>query len=177
MVSDSDGKNFPWYGNKTEVVEITGPQAACSLHHVSMNDNFHPHITWDTPVSDLNLCRLTRVKRHQKFLTWLVAMDSMNDDFIVLSTFKWVMRIEIEVDPTRELGERARVVGEELQEQPYPVQSNVRIPSCALYPTSANSSQVLVWYPRSRESLRQVVLGPKKFRPEHKNSGSSDSSY
>jgi hypothetical protein len=162
MVSDSDGKNFPWYGNKTEVVSIVGPQATSTLHHVSMNDNFHPHITWDTPVSSLNLARLTRVEREQKFLTWLVAMDVAHGDFIVLRTYRWQMRLEIEVDPTRELGERARVVSEQCLRQPYPIESNIRIPSCALYPTSANSSQILVWYPGSRDSLRQVVLGPKK---------------
>ena len=188
MVSDSDGKNFPWYGNKTEVVCVRGPQSRCTLHQVTMNDNFHPHITWDVPTAsdessahtdkhESASMRLTRVKRDQKFVTWLAAMDVVRGDFVVLKTYKWRMNVEIEVDVRRALGERARLVSEPIQKQPVLLKSNVRIPNCALYPSNANSSQILVWHSakndhhhgkackaNSKMKKPLVILGPKCYK-------------
>jgi hypothetical protein len=164
MVSDSDGTNFPWYGSKTEVADVVGPQDNPTLHHVSMNDNFHPHITWDIPTSGSSANRLTRVTREQKFLTWLVAMEVVRGEFFVLKTYRWGMHVEIAVDPSKKLGQRARVVSEQCPRQPYLLKKNVRVPSCALYPSNANSSQILVWYPRSQKSRRQLILGPNGLK-------------
>ena len=99
MISDSDGKLFPWYGNKTEVCLVKGPKSSYSAYSVSMNDNFYPHVTWDIPTSSERKPRLTRVKREQSFLTWLVAMNVMTGHLIVLKTLKWQMLLEIQIDP------------------------------------------------------------------------------
>ena len=161
MISDSDGKNFPWYGNKSEVCLIKGPIASSSSHTVHMNDNFCPHITWDLPVSSSKIKKpkLTNVKREQSFTTWLVAMDVTNGSFIVLKTVKWKMKLEIEVDPTKELGKRAKLISEPIQSQPEIIKNNIDIPECALYPPNANSSQYLIWRPNDRKSF--VIINPK----------------
>lgn len=196
MVGDSDGKNFPFYGDKNEVQSIEGPTNEHTFHSVTMNDHFRPHITWDTPIStdkdnnsdSINMdrilsdkektaklaatkrinqkpsCKLTHVKRHQKFVTWLVALDMARGRLHVIQTFKWRMRIEIDVDPTKELGQRGKLVTNDymnydgtisntaFQKPVRALTTNIPIPECALFPTSANSSQRLVWRagPRAR---------------------------
>ena len=161
MVSDSDGKNFPWYGSKTEVALIKGPQFAYTKHFVSMNDNFYPHITWDVPVNAYHTPKLTNVKRNQKFITWLVAMDVKNGYFIVLKAFKWRMKLEIEINPAKPLGQRARLISNPVPKQPRLMKNNIKIPNCALYPTNANSTQVLVWHPRKNSPI--IVVAPKCY--------------
>lgn len=160
MISDSDGKNFPWYGSKTEVVLIKGPQPS-TKYIVSMNDNFYPHITWDVPIDTFRSAKLTNVKRHQKFLTWLVAFDVKNGYFVVLKTFKWRMKVEIDVNPLRPLGKRARLISNPVPKQPEELKNNSKIPNCALLPANANSTQLLVWYPRNDEPL--IVVPPKYY--------------
>ena len=165
MVSDSDGKNFPWYGSKTEVALIEGPQVNITKHNISMNDNFYPHITWDVPVETYRSPKLTNVKRNQKFLTWLVALDVKNGFFVVLKTFKWRMKVEIEINPSKPLGQRAKLVSSPKQKQPEEQSCNFKIPSCALYPSNANSSQVLVWYPKYKKPV--VVVAPKCYNTSY----------
>lgn len=167
MISDSDGKNFPWYGGKTEVITIKGPQSTPTTHQVTMNDNFYPHVTWDLPFSDERVARLTHVKRYQRFLTWLVALDVVNNQFIVLRTFKWRMKIEIEIDPTKELGKRATLISNPEQKQPVCLQKNIKIPNCALYPSNANSSQTLVWY--SKNAKQHKIVASKCYNHYLKN--------
>lgn len=167
MISDSDGKNFPWYGNKTEVCLIKGPTKTSSSYSVHMNDNFCPHITWDIPVSmsRIKKPKLTNVKRDQSFITWLAAMDVNNGNFLVLKTIKWRMWLEIQVDPNKELGKRARLVSDPVPVQPEILKHNLSIPECALYPPNANSSQYLVWRPSERKSF--VIIDPKCFQHEN----------
>jgi hypothetical protein len=174
MISDSDGKNFPWYGSRTEVCQIKGPQANYTRHEATMNDNFNPHITWNTPMSQDgddddpkgDVVRLTHVKRDQKFYTWLVAMDVLNRTLIVLRTYKWRMKLDIGVDPQKELGQRARLLGGSYQKQPCLV-PNVSVPNCALYPPNANSSQVLVWRGANNTAKPIVVVTSKTFNHHH----------
>lgn len=161
MISDSDGKNFPWYGSKSEVVLIKGPQTNYTTHCVSMNDNFYPHVTWDIPTSRHHNPKLTNVKRNQKFITWLVAMDVVNNSFIVLRTYKWKMKLEISINPLNELGNRAKLVSEPLPKQPKLLKHNLSIPNCALYPANANSTQMLVWHPRFSKPM--IVVAPRCF--------------
>lgn len=161
MVSDSDGKNFPWYGSKSEVVLIKGPQPGFTTHQVSMNDNFYPHVTWDIPTSTEKMPRLTNVQRDQKFYTWLVAMDVLNGNFVVLKTYKWRMKLEIHVDPLKELGQRAKLISDPVPRQPNPLKYNLKIPNCALYPTNANSAQMLIWRPKDNNPI--TVVAPKCY--------------
>ena len=159
MISDSDGKNFPWYGGKTEVSSIKGPQINSTTHKVSMDDNFHPHITWDIPISNEKIPRLTNIKRNQTFYTWLAAINVVDSQFIVLKTFKWKMDLEIKIDPKKEQGKRAQLISNPVPEQPIELRENMRIPNCALYPSNANSSQVLMWRPD--DSFPMAVVLPK----------------
>ena len=159
MVSDSDGRNFPWYGSRNEVSVVKGPQNTHTTHTVSMNDNFYPHVTWDIPTSNEKISRLTNIKRVQTFYTWLVAMDVVNTQFVVLKTFKWTMNLEIAVDPSKQLGQRARLISAPEQQQPMVLKENIKIPNCALYPSNANSCQVLMWRPNGASPV--VVVGPR----------------
>lgn len=76
-ISDSDGVSYPWYGNTTETVTLTGPTSKPSRLTVSMNDNFYPSVTWAVPISNSNTPMLTHITRDQSFITWLVAMNSV----------------------------------------------------------------------------------------------------
>ncbi len=163
MISDSDGKNYPWYGSTQEVKLIEGPKEEFQNFTVTMNDNFHPHVTWDIPTSMERIPRLTNVKRDQFFYTWLVAMDVLKGNFIVLKTVQWQMKLEIHVDPNKSLGNRAKLISNPEQEQPHILKKNIKIPKCALYPINANSAQVLIWRPY--KSKPEMVIKPKYFRP------------
>ena len=44
MVSDADGKQYPWYGSKTEVHNIEGPTLQANFITIHMNDNFFPQV-------------------------------------------------------------------------------------------------------------------------------------
>ena len=163
MVSDSDGKNFPFYGNKNEVAVIIGPKSNSTLHQVIMTDNFCPHVTWDLPINQQRHVRLTNVKRNQKFITWLVAMNMQNSTFIVLKTYKWSIKLEIDVNPLSELGSRAKLVSDQEQKQPRELKKNLKIPNCALYPSNANGCQRLIWH-SSKISDPLIVLSSKLAR-------------
>ena len=169
MVSDSDGKQFPWYGSKTEVCLIKGPKSMHSVYEVRMNDNFYPHVTWDIPTSNEKIPRLTRVNREQSFLTWLVAMNVVTGRFLVLKTIKWHMLLELDIDPRKELGKRVRLVNGAVPSQPILLDKNIRIPKCALYPANANSSQYLVWRPSGHNSIPKIIVQPKSCNHHFEN--------
>ncbi|XP_043913863.1 protein FAM78A [Protopterus annectens] len=158
-ISDSDGVNYPWYGNTTETCTITGPTKKDTKFTVSMNDNFYPSITWAVPISDSNIAHLTRIYRDQSFTTWLVAIKTTTDDMIVLQTIKWKMKLEIAVDPTKPLGQRAKLQEPIAQEQPRILSKNELIPPNALVKPNANDAQVLMWRPAVGEPI--VVIPPK----------------
>ncbi|UJR26438.1 hypothetical protein I4U23_007768 [Adineta vaga] len=165
MISDSDGRNYPFYGSKSEVIEIQGPCSDYTTLKVLMNDNFYPHITWDIPTSNERLARLTSVKRHQSFYTWLVAMNARNGSILVLKTISWQMNLEIRIDPTKPQGSRATLVSDPVPVQPEILKQNIRIPTCVLYPPNANSAQILVWHPGCRlneTSKRPEIVVPPR---------------
>jgi hypothetical protein len=138
MISDSDGRNYPFYGSKSEVIELHGPHLDYQTIKVLMNDNFYPHITWDIPTSNERLSRLTHVKRHQSFYTWLVAMNACNGSILVLKTISWQMNLEINIDPLKPQGSRATLISDPIPLQPEILKQNIRIPSCVLYPPNVN---------------------------------------
>ena len=43
MISDADGKQYPWYGAKRELSQLDGPCNKQSLT-LEMNDNFFPQV-------------------------------------------------------------------------------------------------------------------------------------
>ena len=138
MISDSDGRNYPFYGSKSEVIELQGPCLDYQTIKVHMNDNFYPHITWDIPTSNERLARLTHVKRHQSFFTWLVAMNAHTGSILVLKSISWQMNLEIKIDPSRPQGSRARLISDPIPNQPEILKQNIRIPTCVLYPPNVN---------------------------------------
>nr|XP_046263664.1 protein FAM78B [Scatophagus argus] len=158
-ISDSDGVSYPWYGNTTETVTLTGPTSKPSRLTVSMNDNFYPSVTWAVPISNSNTPMLTHITRDQSFITWLVAMNSVTKERIVLQTVRWRMRVDIAVDPDMPLGSRASLVGCPYQEQPHILNYQEPIPPNALGRPNANDAQVLMWRPRRGAPL--VVIPPK----------------
>ncbi|XP_076857372.1 protein FAM78B [Brachyhypopomus gauderio] len=158
-ISDSDGLSYPWYGNTTETVALSGPTGKPSRFTVSMNDNFYPSVTWAVPVSESNVPMLTHISRDQSFTTWLVALNTATQEKILLQTVKWRMRVEITVDPTQPLGSRARLVGPPHQDQPKVLTRMEPIPHNALGKPNANDAQVLMWRPT--RGLPQVVIPSK----------------
>lgn len=158
-ISDSDGVNYPWYGNTTETCTVVGPTKKDTKFTVSMNDNFYPSVTWGVPVSDSNVPMLSSIWRDQSFTTWLVAINQTSGEVLVLQTVRWRMRLHIEVDPDRVLGQRARLLEPVAQEQPQVLGKNEPIPSNAMVKPNANDAQVLMWRPRTGEPV--VVIPPK----------------
>ncbi|XP_028648857.1 protein FAM78A isoform X1 [Erpetoichthys calabaricus] len=159
-ISDSDGVNYPWYGNTTETHKIEGPTKKDSKFLVSMNDNFYPSVTWGIPVSASNVAQLTSIRRDQSFTTWLVAMNQATNETIVLHTIKWRMRLHIDVDPSKPLGQRAKLLEPIAQEQPQILSQNEPIPPHAMLKPNANDAQVLMWRPTSGDPI--VVIKPKQ---------------
>jgi hypothetical protein len=139
MISDADGRNYPFYGSKSELIELHGPTVDYRSIQVRMNDNFYPHITWDIPTSSERLSRLTHVKRNQAFYTWLVAMNACNGSILVLKTIRWKMNLEIHVDPTQLQGSRATLISNPIPSQPEILKDNVRIPISVLYPPNVST--------------------------------------
>ncbi|XP_073078756.1 protein FAM78A isoform X2 [Manis javanica] len=158
-ISDSDGVNYPWYGNTTETCTIVGPTRRDSRLIISMNDNFYPSVTWAVPVSESNVAKLTDIYRDQSFTTWLVATNTSTNDMIILHTLHWRMQLSIEVNPNRPLGQRARLREPIAQDQPKILSKNEPIPPSALVKPNANDAQVLMWRPKFGQPL--VVIPPK----------------
>ncbi|XP_061657600.1 protein FAM78A isoform X2 [Syngnathoides biaculeatus] len=158
-ISDSDGVNYPWYGNTTETYTVVGPTRSDCKFTVSMNDNFKPSITWGVPVSDSNVPELTGVRRDQSFTTWLVAINGATAETVVLQTVRWRMRLNIRVDPEKPLGQRAVLLEPVDQEQPQILSENGSIPPNALVKPNANDAQMLMWRPLEGDPM--VVIPPR----------------
>ena len=162
MISDADGKQYPWYGSKHEVDTIQGPshRQTISLH---MNDNFFPQVTWYVPQSSYDRsARLTSVHRKQDFLTFLVMKDMCSDSYHVLKAITWSMVINIEIKPDSPLGRRAKLLEPFEQKQPVVLcdESTFRPETYAMKPPNANNSQVLMWRPLDGEP--KIVVPPEE---------------
>lgn len=150
MVSDADGRQYPWYGSKHEVQTIHGPTTLNQPITVHMNDNFFPQVTWYIPNSSFDKKpRLTYIYRKQKFYTFLVAKDVETGNYHTLKSISWTMELNVDVDPTNPLGKRATLLGPFEQETPVVLDDNTRIKlePHAMKPPNANNSQALVWRP------------------------------
>ncbi|KAM4720006.1 protein FAM78A isoform 1-T1 [Anableps anableps] len=158
-ISDSDGVNYPWYGNTTETCTVIGPTKKDSKFTVSMNDNFYPSVTWGVPVSDSNVPLLSSIQRDQSFTTWLVAINQATSETVVLRTIRWRMQLHIQVDPENPLGQRAVLKEPVAQEQPQILGKNEPIPPNAMVKPNANDAQVLMWRPKKGDPV--VVIPPK----------------
>ncbi|GCB66505.1 hypothetical protein scyTo_0013583, partial [Scyliorhinus torazame] len=146
-ISDSDGVNYPWYGNTTETHTIVGPTKREVRCTVSMNDNFYPSVTWAVPVNKSNVSQLTCITRDQSFTTWLVASNQGTDEIIILQTIKWRMKLHIAVNPNEVLGKRTTLLEPIQQVNPQILSKNEPITPNALKKPNANDAQVLMWRP------------------------------
>lgn len=159
MISDADGKQYPWYGSKHEVVTLKGP---CSPQNVTvhMNDNFFPQVTWYIPIEAYDKTpRLTHIHRRQRFYTFLVVKELNTDQIHVLKTITWSMVLNIEVNPNNPLGKRTKLLAPYEQETPEVLQENhVPLEKYALRPPNANNSQSLIWRPLTGDP--KVIVPP-----------------
>ena len=157
---------------------------------LQMNDNFYPSVTWDIPVSEGTKSCLTYIVRDQSFFTWLAAINETTKKIVILSTVRWTFHLEIDIDPTKELGQRTTAITPRFQRQPqifsefrdkkFYSRTNLNpsqlanknnhnkidspIPMSALVRPSANYAQTLIWRPTVGCPI--VIVAP---REKHKD--------
>ena len=153
-VSDADGRQYPWYGVTTECVTVHGP---CKVGRVRvyMNDNFSPTVSWAIPVGRDQPDTLQRVSRDQSFAAWLVVKDEITGETWALKAFKWRAVVNIAVDCSRCIGQRAKLISPYLQSQPEET-SDLLLPKSALYSPRANEAQKFVWRTLESELVFEV---------------------
>lgn len=158
MISDADGKLYPWYGARRELKTVKGPcdpQVIC----LEMNDNFFPQVTWHVPSDKYGRePKLTHIHRKQHFYTCLALKDINRNHIYIYKTITWNMELNIGVDPEQPLGQRAKLIGPLEQEQPKLLKHNIQLPVYSLRAPNANRSQVLIWRPMTGEP--QVIVPP-----------------
>ncbi|CAD5123372.1 unnamed protein product [Dimorphilus gyrociliatus] len=161
MISDSDGKHYPWYGAKTEMKTIRGPTTKPTEVTVVMDDNFFPNVTWYIPEHTWGKQpRLQHIYRKQHFLTSLALR--INSKIHVIKTIAWHMEIEIDVNPEKR---QASLVGPYYQDQPELLKEAVKISRSALNPPNANNCQTLIWRPFKPElGSPTIIVPPKDFK-------------
>lgn len=158
MISDSDGKHYPWYGSKTEMKTIKGPTSSSTEITVSMDDNFFPNVTWFIPDNTWGQQpRLTHIYRKQHFLTTLAI--KINSKTFSLKTVAWHMEIEIDVKPE---SKKASLLRPFYQNQPVILDNPVKISPSALIPPNANNCQALIWRPFKRKDYPSIIVRPKE---------------
>ena len=160
MISDADGKMYPWYGSKHEVQTVNGPSSTHQQITVHMNDNFFPQVTWYIPYSQYDRTpKLTHIHRKQKFYTFLVVKNLQSGQYHILRTIVWSMELNVEVTPQNALGKRAKLTGPFEQEPPLVLESNpIELLDYAMRPPNANNSQTLIWRPTKGEP--RVIVPP-----------------
>ncbi len=133
-VSDACGHQYPWYGIDLQRVTVKGPLLAQTVK-VRMEDFFCSSFNWSAAISGwtrpFKRHTLQRVVHKQSFLTWLVLKDEFSGEFQALKGYRWKIEKDIEVDCSRRLGDRARLVQEEGLGQPESL-SDLSIPESAL---------------------------------------------
>ena len=157
-VSDADGRQYPWYGVTTECMTVRGP---CPLQrvHTLMNDNFSPTVSWAVPVGKDQPDTLQRIHRDQSFVAWLVVKNELTGDLLPLKSYRWQAVINVAVDCTRQVGERAKLLEPKLQAQPVEL-FDLRIPQEALSAPRANEAQKFVWRTLDAELIFEVSCTP-----------------
>jgi len=138
-------------------------------------------VTWYVPIADGTGWRsrqpnLTKVTRLQRFLTYLVVHSadlpsssplSESHHLHTLKAVSWSVRITINVDPTKPLGERVTFIGPARQHDPEIIDgsSAPSLTENAVQPPNANSSQTLIWWPADVNEEPVVVVKPLTTTP------------
>lgn len=157
-VSDADGRQYPWYGVTTERVTLKGPHKQQTLR-VYMNDNFSPTVSWAIPVGRDQPDTLQRVYRDQSFIAWLILKNEINGEISALQAYSWRAVVNIAVDCSQEVGERATLLEPLLQEPPRRLTGRY-IPKSALACPRANEAQKFVWRTLESELIFEVSCTP-----------------
>lgn len=157
-VSDADGRQYPWYGVTSECQTVRGPSDGCRVK-VNMNDNFSPTVSWAVPVGRDQPDTLTAVYRDQSFLVWLVVKNEINGEIEALRAYRWRAVINIAVECSNRVGQRAKLLEPVFQEQPEEL-SDLYIPESALYAPRANEAQKFVWRTSDSELIFEVTCTP-----------------
>ena len=157
-VSDADGRQYPWYGVTTERVTVKGPAREQSVR-VYMNDNFSPTVSWAVPVGRDQPDTLQKVYRDQSFVAWLVLKNEINGDITPLQGYSWRAVVNIAVDCSRKVGERAELQ-EPLQQEPPLKLTGLYVPKSALGSPRANEAQKFVWRTLESELIFEVSCTP-----------------
>ena len=157
-ISDADGRQYPWYGVTTECKTVKGPHHEQKLR-VLMNDNFSPTVSWAIPVGKDQPDTLKRVHRDQSFIAWLVLKNEINGEVHALRAYKWRAVINIVVNCSECIGQRAKLVEPMIQDQPVEL-SDLNIPKSALYAPRANEAQKFVWRTLDSELIFEVSCTP-----------------
>ncbi|XP_013398151.1 protein FAM78A [Lingula anatina] len=155
MISDSDGRFYPWYGETTEVVCVQGPEHSFRTVRVAMDDNFSPKVAWSLTGEYLKP-NLTKIHRSQSFYTWLAARNSKTGFIVPLKTIRWKIELDIKINRRKGLGHRATDTSNfEITIQ----EKNRAIPNEILGSPNANSAQTFVWLGKNGE--RRIILPAK----------------
>ena len=173
-LSDADGRQYPWYGVTTECRTVRGPCPAQRVH-VFMNDNFSPTVSWAVPVGKDQPDSLQRIHRDQSFIVWLVVKNESTGEILPLKAYRWRAIINIALDCTRNIGERAKLLEPKIQAQPIEL-FDLRVPRTALQSPRANEAQKFVWRTVESELIFEVSCSPS-LPPVLQPEATSDSRY
>ena len=157
-VSDADGRQYPWYGITTERATLKGPMRERSIR-VYMNDNFSPTVSWAIPVGRDQPDTLQKVYRDQSFVAWLILKNEINGEVTPLQGYSWRAVVNIAVDCSRKVGERAQLQEPLMQEPPLKLTA-LYIPKSALSSPRANEAQKFVWRTLESELIFEVSCTP-----------------
>lgn len=157
-VSDADGRQYPWYGITTERVTLKGPENEQTVR-VYMNDNFSPTVSWAIPVGREQPDTLQKVYRDQSFVAWLILKNEINGEITPLQAYSWRAVINIAVNCSQKVGERATLLEPLLQDPPQKL-AGVYLPKSALMSPRANEAQKFVWRTLDSELIFEVSCTP-----------------
>ena len=173
-VSDADGRQYPWYGVTTECKTLRGPCPAQRVR-LFMNDNFSPTVSWAVPVGKEQPDTLEHIHRDQSFVVWLMVKNESTGEFLPLKAYSWRAVINIAVDCSRAIGERAKLLDPKVQAQSIEL-FDLRIPHTALQSPRANEAQKFVWRTIDSELIFEVSCSPS-LPPVLQPHATSDSRY
>ena len=158
-VSDADGRQYPWYGVTTERETVKGPCSGWQRLKVTMNDNFSPTVSWAIPVGRDQPDTLHSIHRDQSFVAWLVLKNEISGEIQVVRAYSWRAVINIAVDCSRRVGERAKLLDPVYQDQPRELEA-YPLPKTALSAPRANEAQKFVWRTIDSELIFEVSCTP-----------------
>jgi len=159
-VNDSDGNKFPWYSFRKGMHEIKGPTKTETIFNVVMTDSPSSRLSMSVPSPHYQARRcLSTISRNQQFKVWLVVRNVDTDDVYPFKCISWELSCMIGVTPTKEQGERARVL-EGPQKAPIIHKEPHSLPLQALLAPECNKAQALIWRPTDPKRKVSVIVPP-----------------